>query len=380
MNTQFIKNNYEKVILLVVLILFILSLYWLIDIVSDSKKQRETGTNIAINNMKYKIINIENINYKKILLEYSELWKASSKREKNEQNEFYIIPFTDFMIPFKIARSNALGSDGLLIPYEYYEYGYDPVTKEKITLVAESTVSTSMDTDADGIPDYVEKLYGLNPANSKDALYDKDEDSFSNIQEYKFNPEGINNPSIHPPFISRLVLENIEETKIPLTVKKIIRNGDNADDWTIQVNLIIGDNAKTRFLKIGSTIDLNGLVYRITGIEDNVIENLNPKLNAFVKHDVSKILLENQSGEVIKAKLNEPVYEPSRLATFKDISDGKLIKLRVNNSVEIGSLKSGFEKYKLVAIADDNNIAEFTNVSNDKFYVERIPEYILPLK
>jgi len=380
MNTQFLKNNYEKVILLIVLILFIFSLYWLIDVVSDSKKQRETGTSIAINNMKYKKINPESIDYKQILLDYSELWKVSSKRETNKNSETYILPFTDFMIPFRIARSNAVNSEGILIPYVYYEYGYDPVTKEKITLVAEDTISTSIDTDSDGIPDYLEKLYGLNPANPKDAAYDKDNDSFSNLQEYKFNPEGINDASIHPPFISRLVLENIEETKIPLTVKKIVRSGKNHDDWTIQVNLTLGDKTKTRFLKIGNTIDLNGLVYRITGIEDDLIEHLNPKLNAFVKRDVSKVLLENSSGEVIKAKLNEPVYEPSRLATFKDVFDDKLIKLRLNNTIELGSQKLGFEKYKLVAIADDNNMAEFTNLANDKFYVKRTTEYILPLK
>ena len=49
-----------------------------------------------------------------------------------------------------------------------------------VTLV----VSAPIDTDHDGIPNYWELLYGLNPSVAMDATADPDQDGFSNYEEY----------------------------------------------------------------------------------------------------------------------------------------------------------------------------------------------------
>jgi hypothetical protein len=58
------------------------------------------------------------------------------------------------------------------------------------------TASATSDHDHDGLPEYWEILYGLNPL-SKDGKEDADGDGFSNILEYRRNTDPTD-PLSHP--------------------------------------------------------------------------------------------------------------------------------------------------------------------------------------
>ncbi|MCP4177369.1 MAG: hypothetical protein GY756_06360 [bacterium] len=375
--TFFIKN-YEKLLLSAILVIFILSLIWLVDVFYESEQQRTTGVTLISNKAKYRNIPKSYYDFEKTLKD-SVLWVKSSKRNLNKKDRNYIVTYTDFMIPFHIARSNARLANGKLIPYAYYKIGKDPITKEKLFLPDAAVIRRTADVDKDGIPDLVEKQIGTNPTNKSDKDYDIDKDSFTNIQDYTHKYSGINNASIHPALIKRLILINIAKTKIPLLLKKIIKKGKNKKDWDIQLNILINKRWKTKFLKINSSIELNGLGYRITGINDKVYDKLDPRLGAIVQHDESEIILLDSTGERIVAQIDKPVYEPKRLVTIKDLYTAKIYKIRINNSIVLGNSATGFEKYKLVSINDINNELEF---SRDKkmYTVKKTTTYIKPIK
>ncbi|HJO92224.1 MAG TPA: hypothetical protein QF753_02390 [Victivallales bacterium] len=374
----FVIKNYEKLLLSAVLVIFILSLIWLVDVFYESENQRSTGITVISNKAPYRSIHKSYYDFENIL-KNSILWLKSKKRNINKSDRNYIVTHSDFMIPFHIARSNAHSAEGRLIPYAYYKLGKDPITKEKLFLPDEAVMRRTADVDKDGIPDIVEKQIGTNPTNKSDKDYDIDKDSFSNIQDYKHKYSGINNPSVHPPLIKRLILINIAKTKIPLILKKIIKKGTNKKDWDIQVNILINKRWKTKFLKINSSIDLNDLGYKITDIKNKLYDELDPRLGAIVQRDESEIVLLDSTGEKITAKINKPVYEPKRLITVKDLYTNKIYKIRINNSITLGNKTMGYESYKLVSINDVNNTLEFSR-DNKIYTVRKTTSYIVPIK
>jgi hypothetical protein len=53
------------------------------------------------------------------------------------------------------------------------------------------SLSAPLDSDNDGIPDYWEKQYGLNPNDPSDAMKDSDGDGYTNIEEYVNNTDPV---------------------------------------------------------------------------------------------------------------------------------------------------------------------------------------------
>jgi hypothetical protein len=49
--------------------------------------------------------------------------------------------------------------------------------------------ANNTDTDGDGLPDWWEQLYGLDPANGADALVDTDSDGWNNLKEFQLSTD-----------------------------------------------------------------------------------------------------------------------------------------------------------------------------------------------
>lgn len=368
-----------------ILIIFLLSLMWLINLFYESEEERNTGVTIIVNKAKYDQLPQSYYDFYGVLAN-SQLWMPSTKRNFDESDEFYIAVFTDFMKPFKIIRSPALKAEGKLIPYEYCKMGYCPITKEKISMPDTSILEKNTDTDADSIPDTAEKRMGMNPANASDANQDADKDSFTNLQEYEYGGESIvSNPVKHPPLIKRVVLLDITKAKIPFILKKVIKKGKNKKEWDIQANVeSMEGGSKTLFLNIGSAIDLNSREYKITDIIGKTYEKLDPYLNVIVEHDDSVVVLKGPKGEYIQAVVNKPVYEQDNIAVVKDLYTGQTHKLRLKNTISLGNSTIGFETYELSKIefkGDHGEEESLSFVSNGKSYsVKKTTDYVKPLE
>lgn len=382
MKFTFVKKNWEKMTLGFILALFILSLIWLVDLFYKSEEARANGVTVIVNKIPYKNLKPGFYDFNATLAS-SILWMPSEKREIDTKDEFYIVTYTDFMRPFKIARSNAPKADGKLIPYEYYKLGFCPITKDKLTVPDAGFLEKTSDIDGDGIPDLIEKKYGFNPANPSDANQDLDKDSFTNLQEYLYIPEGIDNPKIHPPLVKRLVLSGISKAKVPFLIKNIVKSGKDKTKWNIQVNFDDPDiTPSTQFLKIGATIELPNLSYKITDIVEHTYEKLDPNLGAMVEYDDSTIILETTKGEKLQAQVNKHIYEKDNLATVKDIYTGEEYKIRINNSITLGNSFIGIEEYELkdVIISETASKESLVFQRDEKTYtVRNFTDYMRPI-
>ncbi len=381
MKFTFVKENWEKMILGIILVLFVFSLIWLVDLFYKSEESRATGVTIIVNKLPYQNLQPEFYDFDSALSK-NVLWMPSLKRELNTKDEFYIVTYTDFMKPFKIARSNAPKADGKLIPYEYYRLGYCPITRDKLITPDAKTFEKNSDMDNDGIPDVVEKKYGFNPSNPADANHDLDKDSFTNLQEYLYNPEGIDVPKIHPPIIKRLVLLDISKARLPFLIKNIVKYGNDKAKWNIQVNFDNPDVVpSTQFLKIGKAVELPNLSYKITDIEEHTYKKLNPSLGAMVEYDDSVVVLKTEKGDTIKAQLNKPIYEKYNLVTAKDIYSGDEYKIRRNNAITLGNNYIGIEEYVLkdVNITEtESNESILFQRDGKNYIVKRSTDYVKP--
>ena len=376
---QLLNKIYEKVILCLIIIVFIISLLWLYKTQQSTIKENFEGTSISANKYEYTPIDLQNYNGIKYISN-STLWTPSLRRNIDIASGDYIPVYTDFMLPFKIARSNADGAKNKLIPYKYYELGKCPITGKDISLVSDIIVSDNLDTDQDGIPDVVEKIYGMNPKDPSDINKDIDLDSFSNIREYEFDKNSVIDKEIHPPLIERISLQKIANTEISFNVKKIVKHGDDPEKWDIQCEIYFPDKGwRTKFLRIGNSFTADGVEYKITNIIEKIEEKLDPGLGLILEHDMSQVIIEDKYGNKITAKVGKPVYEPNRRITLLDNYTGDLIDTRINNIIPISNNNGDPEKYVVKSVDPDKNIITFERDGN--FYnVDENSNYIVPIK
>jgi len=73
----------------------------------------------------------------------------------------------------------------------------DETFTSEITFSIIITLSPSADRDLDGIPDFIELIFGLDPLDARDAFIDSDNDGYSNIAEHE-NGTDMNDPSDSP--------------------------------------------------------------------------------------------------------------------------------------------------------------------------------------
>ena len=375
-------NQLDKLILGIMLALFVLSLFWLIETKNKSYEEITKSLSQSVKKSNYIPLDPASASTQSYFNK-SHLWEKSIKRNKDTKSTDYIMAYSDFLIPFKIARSIADGANDKLIPYENYLAGICPITNKSLPKPDSEQLSlytSSYDYDEDGIPDVMEKKYDLNPEFSDDAAYDADHDSFSNITEYKYDKKGVLDADIHPPLIKRIVLIRVANTKIPIVIKHILKTGYNKNNWKIQINIRQTNGRKTKFLKIGDNFTVNTIKYAIKNIKVEYEELLNPQMGIIESVDKTIIVLEDSLGQTINAILEEPVYEPNRRVLIKDLFTDKEIITKINNTISLGNKTMGIEKYKLISIGSNNRELTFEDEkTKTKYIVKKTSNYEKPL-
>ena len=85
-------------------------------------------------------------------------------------------------------------------------------------------VKVALDSDGDGIPDELEKKWGLNPNDPADAEGDLDEDAFTNLEEHTAGTDPTDKTS-HPDYLDSLKLvAPLKETPLPFLFDKVIQS------------------------------------------------------------------------------------------------------------------------------------------------------------
>jgi hypothetical protein len=353
MKFTFLKKHYEKIILTILLVIFVLSLVYQIKIISQSLNITQDDLKLPRKEADYKRqkVDLEKTDYNFIKeLDKNIEWQKSGPREKDAKY------FTDLMICFPAARSQT-DPQKRIMPVYYFQSGVDEFTGDKIDKpeIAMSN-SAEKDTDGDGMPDKIEAELGLNPNNPNDAFYDPDNDGFANIDEIKYKTD-IKNPKSHPPLALRLTIAKIERTKLNVRLKKLHRESEDKSTWEARMDVWENKTWKSKFSKMNDFIKIDGEEYKVTGMEYKTVKEENKRLKTFEDREVSEVtLVPKDSGpeENVIVKIGETAYAPKEKITFKDSLGSRLIRTSMNTEFQVGDNNTGVETYKVIAVQAEN--------------------------
>jgi hypothetical protein len=94
-------------------------------------------------------------------------------------------PGGGFVIPISAATSGSITVTASGGPLTSVTLLTKTVSRTGENIRVEFITTAILDSDGDGIPDFWENLYGLNPHNAADAAQDPDGDGYTNLQEYQ---------------------------------------------------------------------------------------------------------------------------------------------------------------------------------------------------
>lgn len=195
------------------------------------------------------------------------------------------------------------------------------------------------DSDFDGMPDEWENKYGLNP-NIDDAAQDADSDGFSNLEEFMAGTNPID-PASSPPPVSKLRALKIGRIPLPLVF-------GGAQHLNEAETLFLLKNARTgrdHYARIGDTID----GYKVTAYEKKKVKVRKGTFD--IEEDTSVLRLE-KDGKKFELTLGDKSGSQGEMAaSLIYLIDNAKMMVKKD---DILSLKN--TRYKVVDITAQNVI------------------------
>jgi len=365
---RFLEKHYEKLILAVSLLIFIISLVYLIIVFSQRMEITDKDLQLKINEPDYVSVfdatgnEIAQDGKKKY--DFFNILKKEDRWSKSKNKGGKIPVTTDLMVPFKAARCFHCKQ---IIPLVYFDKEEDCILCHKS--LHKIKTKSSKDVDRDGMNDDWEKKYGLLPMDPKDKMEDKDEDGFPNFVEFKSVPQTEpNNPLSHPNLADRIFLKGFKRIKIQVTLKNVMKNGsEKKSDWLVHLKLKKKGKWRTAFHKIGDEIKIGSDIYKIQDVDFKMKDIFNPKLRQPVPTNISTIVIDKvgaKKSSPITVKINKPVYENLIKVIFCDFITDKKFVAYVGGKLAVGDETVGISNYIVKSIDPQNYTA--TIVTDDE--------------
>ena len=369
---QFLKRHYEKIILAVLLLLFIGSLVYLIQIMDSTNDVTKADLNIPTRAPDYEETDFskEAFATERIFMKDTQ-WNVSVARDSADKS------FTDLINPFECARCPHCGRIVPLRDFKEEPHKCPVCNGElkppiiKVPPKLDGGRVTAEDSDGDGIPDLVEEKLGLNPKELEDGSLDMDGDGFSNAFEYKFfgsaaGSSAISNPKIHPPLYMRLHVVALRKALLDVILKKVVPAGAKGDEFDIQ--LAIDNGAKTLFKVLNDKVTLDKKPYEIVKVIPKFTKL--QQGSVIVEKDESRIVLNSVDGKyTLEMKVGEPVYSPNPKAIVRDEGIDEELALDENDIVPMGTEKTGVTRYKVTKIDIEKEKVELKDMKTNKLYI-----------
>lgn len=362
---EFLKNHYEKIILAIFLVVFVFALIYAIRIIATVRETTPESLAIPKTEPDYSSIDFKADKFKMSLLLGSTGMIHPRKKISDRD-----VAFSQLNSPFPIARCPHCG---MFVPHYYFLNRPhkcplctgdlpEPPPEPK------GPVISGIDTDEDGIPDSIEKQFGLNPNDANDANKDLDGDGFPNAFEFAAKTE-INNPKSHPPLCFRLYVYKIFRIPLGIKLKKLQERGDNRSEWDIQLDVGVGKKARTKFCKLNDVVKVGNTDYKIIDCNMKQEEKFDEKTKTTVTTDKSEVVIQSLNGEdKIVMVADQTVYSPKETVYLRDAVDKKYYRLGLDEVFSLGDDKTGIEKYKLIQVDSGQNIVQLKSEADNKIY------------
>ena len=342
---NFLKRHYEKLILAVMLVIFLFSLFYQVDIITGENKITAQDLQLPPMHADFKNTNFNDskFNNKTIFLDKTAWVKTVPKDPKVKVH-------TDLLNNFKASRCPHCKK---IVPRYFFmnlphkcPICSGDLPEPPIPVDKPPDDDGKGDKDKDGIPDNIESSWGTNP-NVADSESDKDGDGFANIYEYKHGTNGSKARS-HPPLCNRLYLQEIRRSPLDIKLKKITTYGEkDKGDWDVQVNTQNG--RKSRFISLGDTVKVGSKDYKLIDIIPKTIKER--RRNVVVKVDVSEIILKSLKGnDTITAVRNKDVFSSKPQAALIDELDGREYIVDEGARMTLGDANTGKERYMVLKV------------------------------
>jgi len=216
------------------------------------------------------------------------------------------------------------------------------------------------DSDKDGIPDWWEKKYGLDPNDPGDALKDNDGDGFSNLEEYLGGTDP-NDPNSYPPVENKLRVTRIAANPFNLQFKGVMRLPDGNQKF--QLNL--KGNIKTYFVKMNEEVEGFKVVKYVPKIEEQDVEGIHGKQ----KVDVSELTLQRGDKEIL-LQLGRAVPYSEHVAELLFTVDNSTHRVKMGSEFDLKD-----KKYKVLGIDSKQATVVIERLfDHEQFTIHRVPE------
>lgn len=353
---EFLKRHYEKLILLALSVISIITVLHLMSIVDRTKEVKDSDLKIPTRSPDYEAHDPESSDFNAAQLfgDTALVWRESQSRLKDEESNNY---FSDLVRVFKMARCPHCGK---IVPFYYFsgkncpECGNELKTPVNTGRRRIRTISED-DSDGDGISDEDEKRYGLNQDDPADALFDADGNGFSNAYEVEnnFDPRLPNNC---PPLWYRLRVRGVDRVELPIRLTSVDTGGkSDPAGWDALIKLQRRNSAgklvwSDSSYSIGDQLNLGDRIYRVEKITVGGKESRDggnaPEASTVLLREV----LDDSGAASVKPEElllveGKPVYSPDSRIILEDIgvpADEKgqrtVYALRVGDRFNIGGI------------------------------------------
>lgn len=324
-----LKKHYEKLILLLLLLIFIGLMFHVLNIVKQTGEIQEHHLQIPTREPDYKTQDPNNpaFDVPRIFKSTSLSWVNPGPRGKSEV-------YTDLAYVFKIVYCPFCGK---LIPRKYMEdQSVCPFCKNKDNK-GEGFVKPPDDTIKVVIPEEVRQQYGLDPNDLDSDYYDLDGDGFSNIYEYMMQTD-MGNARNHPPLWHRLRVIEVGKIVLPVTLKNVnMMDSDDPKQWELQIEA----NGMNSFYSVGTELEIDRKYFKIESVDRKA--GAGPD-----KKDLFTLNLKEVGGDQ-EAKLTTGgvVRSFSDKAELQDVATNRKYTVSVGDSLSLGDRRTGTESYRV---------------------------------
>jgi len=347
---EFLNRHYEKVILAILLLIFILLLANL------------TSNVVAVDDSPLDKPNMHRVDKERVS---NDDWKAMDRdgRLKNADSTWsphfedgYLVDLT-----FPVVAARCPFCDRL-VRLEYFSGEPCPTPDCGRTLPARK-------------PPWTRPRPGA-PQIAVEELYDDDNDGFSFRYEVQNNTNPAD-PASHPPLWQRLYVTGVNRVELGGKLTVVNAPKDEPDSrWYIQIDIpekdrqgnILRDSTgairyRRPMLWLDSTVDIDGTKFKVVEITPRYAEDSAEASAAATNESTARL----QAGDLeIEMQVNQPAYYPEQKIFMSDLGSNEEYRVDVGDVITMGNNLVGQAQYKVTATDTDKLQVTLIDIQNNQ--------------